>query len=121
MSERVTKRLLDALAACESIQRFLGATTLAEYEENYGLQLQTERLLEIVGEALRQASHVEPRVRQDIPDLGEIIGLRNKLIHGYDGIDEEIVWTAAAIRTEELKVLLKKLIAERSASDSEIN
>lgn len=113
MSERVTKRLHDALDACESIQLFLGDTTLSEYEANFGLQLQIERLLEIIGEALRQASHVEPGIRQDIPDLGEIIGLRNKLIHGYDGIDEEIVWTAAAVRTEELKMLLKELLDNR--------
>ncbi len=56
MSDQTTKRLRDALAACEAVETFLAGCSLSVYREEYGLRLQIERLLEIIGEALNQAS-----------------------------------------------------------------
>lgn len=48
-------------------------------------------LLEIIGEA---ASRVPAEQRLQHPDIPwpEIVGLRNRLIHGYDSVDFEILW-----------------------------
>jgi uncharacterized protein with HEPN domain len=55
------------------------------------LNLALVRLLEIVGEA---AAHVPAEERVLHPDIPwpEIIGLRNRLIHGYDSVDFDILW-----------------------------
>ncbi len=55
------------------------------------LSLALVRLLEIVGEA---ASRVSNDGRALLPQLPwvEIIGLRNRLIHGYDSVDFDILW-----------------------------
>ncbi len=48
-------------------------------------------MLEIIGEA---ASRVPAEQRLQHPDIPwpEIVGLRNRLIHGYDSVDFEILW-----------------------------
>ena len=49
------------------------------------------RLLEIVGEA---AARLSPDTRDRYPRIPwpDIIGLRNRLIHGYDIVDFDILW-----------------------------
>lgn len=55
------------------------------------LQLAVVRLIEIVGEA---ASKISKPWRDEHPDIPwqDIIGMRNKLIHGYDYVDLEVLW-----------------------------
>lgn len=49
------------------------------------------RLLEIVGEAATRVPKEERSRRPEVP-WTQIISLRNRLIHGYDAIDYEILW-----------------------------
>lgn len=55
------------------------------------LNLSIVRLLEIIGEA---AARVTPATRDELAELpwAEIVGLRNRVIHGYDEVDFDIVW-----------------------------
>jgi uncharacterized protein with HEPN domain len=50
------------------------------------------RLLEILGEA---AARVSQGTRDRHPDIAwkQIVGLRNRLIHGYDQVDCDVVWS----------------------------
>ena len=68
-------------------------------------QLAVVRLLEIVGEA---AARTPPDVIAHYPDIewGQIVALRNRLIHGYDAVDLDIVW---AIVTTDLPLLVSRL------------
>jgi len=92
MSDRVAQRLRDALDACGHIGVFIAGKTFQDYEEEYGLRLQIERLLEIVGEALNRAQREEPALADGIPELRKIVGMRNRIIHGYDAVDDELAW-----------------------------
>lgn len=51
-----------------------------------------ERQLEIIGEAMTRLRDSHPAVFERISNGRSIIGFRNRLIHGYDTVDEEIVW-----------------------------
>jgi len=65
----------------------------------------TVRDLELIGEA---AMHIPFKVRnahQEIP-WRQLIGIRNRLIHGYLGIDHDILWS---IIKDDLPVLLPEL------------
>jgi uncharacterized protein with HEPN domain len=55
------------------------------------LNLALTRLLEVIGEA---ANRVPAEVQAKYPELPwmQMIGLRNRLIHGYDSIDFDILW-----------------------------
>jgi uncharacterized protein with HEPN domain len=65
--------------------------TRSELDTDRQLNLSLVRLLEIIGEAAGRVP-AEERVRHpDIP-WPEIVGLRNRLIHGYDSVDFDILW-----------------------------
>ena len=55
------------------------------------LSLALVRLLEIVGEAAGRIGRDEQAAHPQIP-WAQIVGLRNRLIHGYDSVDLDIVW-----------------------------
>jgi len=63
------------------------------------------RLIEIVGEAANRVSKATQRKYPQIP-WSQIIGMRNRLIHGYDVVDIGIIWQTV---TEELPPLIAEL------------
>lgn len=71
------------------------------------LELSLVRLLEIVGEA---ATRVPDKVRACYPEVPwpEIVNMRNRLIHGYDAVDLDIVW---AVVKDDLPPLIAVLEA----------
>ena len=74
-----------------------------ETDELYALAM--SRLLEILGEAASSVSKEGQSHHSDIP-WAQIVGLRNRLIHGYDTIDPDIVWQ---ILTQDLPTLIESL------------
>jgi uncharacterized protein with HEPN domain len=74
------------------------------------LNLSLVRLLEIVGEAASRTSENTRSSHSELPWI-QIIGLRNRLIHGYDEVDFDILWT---ILQEDLPPLVMEL--ERALS-----
>ncbi len=64
--------------------------TIQDLEQERVLSLALIRLLEVTGEA---ANRISPESRSRFPKIPwvQIIGLRSRLIHGYDSIDMEIL------------------------------
>ena len=64
----------------------------ADLDTDRTLGLATLRCLEIVGEA---ASHIPESLRQQHPQIPwpQIIGTRNRLVHGYELVDYDIIWS----------------------------
>ena len=69
----------------------------------------TLRNLELVGEA---ATHIPENVRKASPFISwrMIIATRNRLIHGYLGIDDDTLWSIITDEVPELLSSLKKLV-----------
>jgi uncharacterized protein with HEPN domain len=65
--------------------------TRVDLDSDRLLELALVRLLEIVGEA---ANRVPQGARAMYPDIPwpQIVALRNRLIHGYDAVDLDILW-----------------------------
>lgn len=91
MTARAPKLLLDALDAAQTAREFLGDLSLDEYLLDRKSRSAVERQLEILGEAGSRLAKVEPGLAEQIVNLKFAIGLRNRIIHGYDGVDHEIV------------------------------
>lgn len=54
-----------------------------------------ERNLGVIGEAMHRIERADPETARHIPERHQIIGLRNRLAHGYgDEIDHTIIWEA---------------------------
>ncbi len=69
------------------------------------LELGLVRLVEIVGEAAAQVSEEGRGMCPGIP-WNDVVGMRNKLIHGYDQVDPGILWDTV---TDDLPHLIREL------------
>ena len=87
--------LVDAIEAAESIGVVVSGTTLQEYLTIRMLRSAVERELLIIGEALNALDNACPDARERVTGLGRVVGLRNRLAHGYDTIDDAMVWSIA--------------------------
>ncbi len=81
--------------------------TRKDLESERLLQLGLVRLVEIVGEAAGRVSEEVQEVHSEIP-WPQIISMRNRLIHGYDFVDLEILWKTIQ---EDLPPLIRLLEA----------
>jgi len=84
----------------------------ADLEADRLLGLAMLQLLLILGEA---ASRVSPAFREAHAEIpwGQIVALRNRLIHGYDTIDFDILWKIVNSDLPSLIPLLEAAIASR--------
>ena len=92
MKNEARKRLKDISDACAAAGRFSEGKDFAVYQEDEMLRAAVERKLEIIGEAFAKLESTEPEVTEKFPELRKIVGLRNRIIHGYDSVDEELIW-----------------------------
>jgi len=112
MTDALKKRLLDALLACRAIRAFTEGLDFAAYEDDLLVRSGVERQFEIIGEALSKAADIDPRLTDQLPDLRRIVGLRNRLIHGYDSVDDEIVWDIVQTKLPPLEQHLAVMLAQ---------
>ena len=69
----------------------------------------TLRNIELVGEA---ATHVPVEVREANPQIEwrNIIGTRNRVAHGYLGLDDDVIWSIVQVAIPELLPELRRLL-----------
>lgn len=97
--------LLDMLLAAREAQGFVSILTFPEFERNRMAQLAVLKAVEIVGEAAAQVSAEIKEAHPKIP-WSKIIGMRNRLVHGYFSVDMERVWETV---TRDIPLLIRKL------------
>lgn len=104
--------LWDVLQACEHVSTFMQDMDEAAYLANLLVQSAVERQLSIVGEALSQLAKLDPALASRVPDLRDIIALRNVLIHGYASLDHRRVWTETRQGLPLLAAAVRQLLAD---------
>ncbi len=67
-----------------------------------------ERELEIIGEAMNRILQLDNEI--EISHARKIVNFRNWVIHGYDKVDDVIVWGIISKHLPELKIQVKKLL-----------
>jgi uncharacterized protein with HEPN domain len=84
-------RLLHMLEHAREAVALIGGTTSADLAGNRLLELALVRLVEVIGEA---ASRVGDECRAQCPQIPwrEVVAMRNRLAHGYDEVDLDILW-----------------------------
>lgn len=102
-------RLRHMLDAAREAIAFTAGSSLKDFSANRMLALAVLKSIEIVGEA---ASRVSDETRKLLPGLpwNQMIGIRNRLVHGYFDIDYERVWTTVQDDLEPLATQLEMFL-----------
>ena len=104
-------RLRHMLDAAHKARAFMRNRSRSELESDEMLALAVVRLLEILGEA---AARVSPAVQAELPNIPwrQIIGTRNRLIHGYFNVDYALLWHAIKEIIPGEKRAIRRIITE---------
>ena len=82
-----------------------------DLESDFILAAALERFIEVIGEAASKVSEVTKASSPQIP-WREIVGMRNRLVHGYASVDHDIVWDVVAGDLAEVIDALQELLSE---------
>ena len=112
MNPTTSCSLRDMADSCQTILTWCASRSFAEYQVDRLFRRAVEREFEIVGEALKRLRETDPAVFEFISHAVSVVGFRNRLVHGYDAIDDAVVWGAIEghlpVLTNEINDLLKK-------------
>lgn len=107
--------LHDIAEACRLIFAFTDGKTIDEYRADALVRSAVERQLLIIREALRRCVAEAPTIAVSIPGVPQIIGLRNRLAHGYGAIDDAVIYGVVESHIEELRRQVDVLLREADA------
>src|SRR4030042_3596655 len=85
-----------------------------EFIKNEVLKRACSRSLEIIGEAVKNLSNDFKKVHKGI-EWKKIAGLRDKMIHGYFGVNWDIVWDVIKNQIPKLKEQVDSILDEIEA------
>ncbi|MBK9983448.1 MAG: DUF86 domain-containing protein [Saprospiraceae bacterium] len=117
MDERIEKWCYDIKMAISEIDSFLAelkSNSFEEYQSNLLLKRAIEREFEIIGEAIHRIIKQDPSFSTTIPEAKSIIGLRNQIIHAYDNISDENIWSILVNHLPILKQQIDDIIGSSS-------
>lgn len=109
----VRKYLFDIAEACSLIETFTSGRSFENYQADPLLRSGVERQFEIAGEALARMLEIEPELAPAITDARRIVAFRNRLIHGYASVANEVVWGIVEANLSVLKREVQALLDER--------
>jgi uncharacterized protein with HEPN domain len=110
MQDEALKLLTDIREALEEIKSFTAGIDLTGYESDPLRRAAVERKFEIIGEACNRLSFRDESTFEKITHAPQIIGFRNRIIHGYDAIDHAIVWDVVENKLPLLKAEVDRLL-----------
>ena len=92
MKDEVREFLEDILNEACDIKEFTEGKGLEQYSEDRLLKAGVERKFEVIGEAMNRIKTYDEDVLENIRNYRGIISFRNILAHGYDIIEDKVVW-----------------------------
>lgn len=107
--------LLDIVLSARLIVDYVQGVEREQFLQDTALQDSVIRRLEIVGEAAGRVSSEFRAVHPEIP-WASMTGMRNRMIHGYDDIDMDIVWNTSQQSVPNLLTLIEPLVWNRNSA-----
>jgi uncharacterized protein with HEPN domain len=112
MDNNIKAWLYDILNAINEIESFF--INIPKEFDYYQSDLRTkravERNIEIIGEAMNRILKQDPSV--EISNSRKIVDVRNRIIHGYDSVSDEVIWGVVVRHLPVLQEEVEKLLGE---------
>lgn len=112
MEIEVKTWLFNVLSSIEEIDSFFinKPMTFESYQNDLRTRRAVERNIEIIGEALNRVLNKEPEI--NITNSRKIVDTRNRIIHGYDTVSDEIIWSIVIKYLPQLREEVQILLGE---------
>lgn len=108
MKEEVKVWLEDIEKAIDEINLFLPESrNFLDFQKDLKTRRAVERNIEIIGEAMNRVLNEEPNI--GVSDSRKIVDTRNRIIHGYDSVSEDVLWLIVIKYLPLLQQEIKKL------------
>ena len=111
MDNNIKTWLYDVLNAIEEIESFFIGETIRyeDYQKDIRTRRAVERNIEIIGEAMNRILREDDSL--EISNSRKIVGVRNRIIHGYDSVSDDIILGVIVkylpLLKSEVEILLK--------------
>jgi len=114
MKREIKKYLFDIETSIDSINEYLGESRdFFEYQKNKLLRRGIEREIEIIGEAMSRILNLDPDIQ--IVNARKIVDTRNWVIHGYDKVDDVVIWGIVSNHLPKLKVEIEEILKKEQS------
>lgn len=112
MNNDIKTWLYDILQSIEEIDSYYDkkSRNFEEYISDTKTKRAIERNLEIIGEAVNRIYKKDKNLK--LSNVEKIIGTRNRIIHGYDKISDELIWSIVINHLPQLKDEIANLLNE---------
>ncbi len=115
MNRHAQKLLFDVLESGRSIGAWREGRSFRDYEIDRQFRRAVEREFEIIGEALNRLADAAPDTARLIAELPRIVSFRNRIIHGYDTVDDATVWGVIESHLPKLLEQVQNLLKDAEA------
>ena len=111
MENEIKIWLLDIKQAIQEIFDFLpGKRNFYEFQGDLKTRKAVERNIEIIGEAMDRILKKQPNFK--ISNARRIVDTRNRVIHGYDSVSDDIIWAIVIKELPKLEAEVNELLNE---------
>ena len=110
MNTEIKAWLYDIINAIEEIEGFFieSPKRFSDYQKDIRTKRAVERNIEIIGEAMNRIVKEDNSIK--ISNSIKIVGVRNRIIHGYDSVSDDIIWGIIIKYLPVLKAEVEKLL-----------
>ena len=109
MEKNIQTWLEDIRQSIDEIEEFLPAKrNFFEFQKDLKTRKAIERNIEIIGEAVNRILNVNSEIK--ITNARKIVDTRNRIIHGYDTVSEDIIWSIVSNDMKKLRQEITTLL-----------
>lgn len=110
MDKDISVWLSDIQRAIDEIFKFLpDRRNFLEFQKDLKTKRAVERNIEIIGGAMNRILKKDPEFQ--ISNSRKVVDTRNRVIHGYDSISDDVIWAIVIRELPNLEKEVKKLLS----------